>query len=888
MIAAGAGRIKGARHGLRRLVPALLAALLLWTGPGAPLLAQVQPTAPATGDGVQADGTGAIVPPQGAREVQTGPIGPGLFRPAPEDESKGLDYDDWNALALRAEAALANDRSGASELDALRALLVDWREALLGAQSANSTRIAVIRAQIAALGPPPAEGMNEAEEIAGRRSELTDQLVRLQAPGIKADEAYERADGLILEIDRQRRERQAEELLRLWPSPVNPANWPTALVDLSEVALTLWSETTARITDPRALRSLVDNLPLVLGLLLFSAVTLWRGQFWLDRALDRLPLAAGGPAARAARTLTSVGQIVLPVLACIALSVALRRSGLVGPLGEVLARAVVPVGLVISSGIWLGARLFREGSPLREVSALPVERWAEGRFLLFACGLLLGLARVRAVVLGQLDLSAEVASVTLFPILLFAGLVLIRIGRLVAAMMAQPAEIEDDRAALRGIGRLIGKALVAIGVVGPLLGAVGYNAAAAALLQPAIVSIGLIGLLALIQQLLFDLWALATRQWTDPDKTLVPVLLSFALALASLPVFALVWGVDVADLTELWARVQGGFTLGETRISLTDFLLFATIFVIGYTATRVLQGVLKGQILPRIGMDQGGRNAIAVGTGYIGIFLSALVAINATGIDLSGLAIVAGALSVGIGFGLQAIVSNFVSGIILLIERPISEGDWIEVGTVQGIVKSISVRSTRIQTFDYSDVIVPNQDLITGRVTNWTRYNQAGRIVVPVSVAYSSDGRQVARILTEIASALPQAMRNPPPQVALMGFAGEVMTFEVRVILKDVNTMVQARSDLNQEILARFADEGIAFTNAHRYQLARRARLAAEHDEAEHDEENQDTHGQAAASPGAGKVTPPTPPAPSQAEKTAPPSRPVRRRKPREGTPDAD
>ncbi len=882
MIAAGEGRNGRARRGLRPLVPALLAALLLLAIPGAPVLAQVQPAAPTADGSVQADGTGAIVPAPGAREVQTGPIGPGLFRPAPDDDSEGLDYDDWTALANRAEAALADDRSAAPELDALRALLVDWREALLGAQSANSTRIAVIRAQIAALGPPPAEGMNEAEEIAGRRRELTDQLVRLQAPGIKADEAYERADGLILEIDRQRRERQAEELLRLWPSPVNPANWPTALVGLSEVALTLWSETATKIGDPRALRTLANNLPLVLGLLLFSAVALWRGQHWLDRIIDRLPLAAGGPAARAARTLASLGQIALPVLACIALSVALRRSGLVGPLGEELARAVVPVGLVIASGIWLGARLFREDSPLREVASLPVERWAEGRFLLFACGLLLGLARVRAVVLGQFDLGGEVASVTLFPILLFAGLVLVRVGRLVGVLMAQPAGVDDDRAALRGIGGLIGKALVAIGVLGPLLGAIGYNAAAAALVQPATVSIGLIGLLMLIQQLLFDIWALATRQWTDPDKTLVPVLLSFALALASLPVFALVWGADVADLTELWARVQGGFTLGETRISLTDFLLFATIFVIGYTATRVLQGVLKGQILPRIGMDQGGRNAIAVGTGYIGIFLSALVAINATGIDLSGLAIVAGALSVGIGFGLQAIVSNFVSGIILLIERPVSEGDWIEVGTVQGIVKSISVRSTRIQTFDYSDVIVPNQDLITGRVTNWTRYSQAGRIVVPVIVAYTSDGRQVARILTEIASALPQAMRNPPPQVALMGFAGEVMTFEVRVILKDINTMVQARSDLNQEILARFQKEGIAFTSAHRDHLARQAEVAAEARELAQREAElagwlSETSDQ--ASPGA------TPAAqPGGADPEAPPLR----RKPKEGPPDAD
>ena len=429
----------------------------------------------------------------------------------------------------------------------------------------------------------------------------------------------------------------------------------------------------------------------------------------------------------------------------------------------------------------------------------------------------------RGVIVAQLDLDESAASVTLFPILLFAGFFLVRIGRLLAQMYAVGPEDEDEGATMRGIVRLFGKIATLVGVVGPLLAVIGYNSAAAAMIQPAAISFGLMGLLVLIQQLLFDLWALFTRQKPGETTALIPVLLSFALVLSALPAFALIWGADTADLTELWSRFQGGFTLGGTRISPTDFLLFLVIFAIGFMATRMLQGVLKSQILPRIGMDQGGRNAIAAGTGYVGIFLAALIAINAAGIDLSGLAIVAGALSVGIGFGLQAIVSNFVSGIILLIERPVSEGDWIEVGTVQGIVKSISVRSTRIQTFDRSDVIVPNQDLITGRVTNWTRFSLTGRIVVPVTVAFTSDSRQVARILEQIAHALPQVLQHPAPQVALMGFAADVMTFELRVILKDINMMVQARSDINHEILRRFRGEGIAFTNAHRDHLAKLA-----------------------------------------------------------------
>ena len=281
------------------------------------------------------------------------------------------------------------------------------------------------------------------------------------------------------------------------------------------------------------------------------------------------------------------------------------------------------------------------------------------------------------------------------------------------------------------------------------------------------------------------------------------------LVLIALPLIVLQWTVTWIDLKSWLSIAFFGFRIGDVTISPSKILLAIVVLLVGLVLTRLIVQWLDTRLLRRTRFDRGIRDSIKTGANYAGIIIAFILAATYAGIDFTNLAIVAGALGVGIGFGLQSIVNNFVSGLILLAERPIRVGDWIVVGAEQGTVREINVRATEIETFDRSTVIIPNSTLITGTVKNWTHSDKMGRLSIPVGVTYSCDPEQVQALLLECAADHTMVLRAPEPYVYFKDFGASSLDFELRCYIIDVDNLLTVSSDLRYAIFKSLKEAGI-------------------------------------------------------------------------------
>jgi potassium-dependent mechanosensitive channel len=276
-----------------------------------------------------------------------------------------------------------------------------------------------------------------------------------------------------------------------------------------------------------------------------------------------------------------------------------------------------------------------------------------------------------------------------------------------------------------------------------------------------------------------------------------------------------IWGLHERGQSLTAVLFTGGFRVGSVNVVPGKLLLGLIYFLVLLTFTRWVKRKIESEWLPRTGVELSTRESIATVFGYITFILAAVIGLSVAGFDFTKLAIIAGALSLGIGFGLQNIVNNFVSGLIILFERPLRLGDYVVIGQTQGFVRRIRIRATEIETWDRETVIVPNSDLLSNHLRNLNLRDRFGRVVVAVGVAYGSDTEKVQQALLDAARAHPLVLQEDEvagisgPSVVFANFGASSLDFELRAYVRDSEKRTRTASDLRFAIDAAFRTAGI-------------------------------------------------------------------------------
>jgi small-conductance mechanosensitive channel len=589
-----------------------------------------------------------------------------------------------------------------------------------------------------ALGEPPEDPATETPEIAGERMRLIDQIAAYEVGLKRANQAAARATALQVQLTQLRRNLFTERLLGRGPGLLDVALSGKAVAALGRTAGTILLETTYRYERQQMSASRIFNLlmpilaVLAAGFLLLA--TRRRVLDWLLRQIKPETPHSRRAAIAVGITLT---RLLAPAAVLVIAFVAIDQSDLLGPRGEAALGGLARAAALVIAANALGGAFFAPRAPvlrlsrLDDFSALHAHRW------LIALAAIVGFDRALVTTGQDLGMAIEGLSLLNSALLMLGGLTLWRFVHFLQPPPEPPAaeeETDPDEATadeapqplLPGLRNGLVWLARLVGIVAPLLAFAGYFAASRYIFYPLVASGGVIGVGILLFHAVSEcIWQVAhpggEARPSERKVSLITVSVGFFLICGAVPVLALIWGADATDLRALLRSIADGFAIGDVVIAPLDFVVFGLIFAVGYVITRLAQRVLSTSVLPLTRLDSGGKAAIHAGVGYVGIILAVLMAISATGLDLSNLAIVVGALSVGIGFGMQNIVNNFISGIILLIERPIKAGDWVELASGMGYVKQINVRSTEIQTFDRASLIVPNSELISGPGRLWHR-----------------------------------------------------------------------------------------------------------------------------------------------------------------------
>jgi potassium-dependent mechanosensitive channel len=752
--------------------------------------------------------------------------------PTPEFPAEQSKLDDWKATLDRTETVLRSRSIPDNTLSYMRDRAAEVQGGSRDLIATVTPALNTATARAAELAPDPKSATPQSDSVKLERAKLQAEVAARQSVIQQAKLLTVRAQQALDAISEHRRAVFADSVLRRSDSLLSPSFWATVAAGLPPA--------TGRLIDLVAnWAGLLASQPLraASGLLIVAIVLVgffvspwrrWQARWTAREAgVNPSPLRKSGSAAAIVLAGTAIPGVALLVLYQSLIALGVLPRGL-----DLIVRAMF-LGITFASFfVSLTKAVLAPGRPSWRLIG-SADAAADG---MVPVAVTIGLA----IVLGM-TLDATNRAVFSPPELTLAsqGVVAIVIALLFMAALRAVAKVETDdeadeaTAAKRSAWRLlipVGWAVAVAAVIAPLGGYVAFGRFASS--ELVVVAAVLMSFFLLSQfadaviaatfafhgwagRLLRQMTGLrngSVRQIAAVLHGLVQVVL---VALAAFVVLAR-WGINTDDIFDTMSAAFFSFTIGQFNISLSAIFGALVVLLIGVLATRTIQQWLEARFLPATNLDVGVRSSIRTGVGYLGVIVAAIIALSYVGLNLQNIAIVAGALSVGIGFGLQSIINNFVSGIILLVERPIKVGDRIEVGARMGVVKRINVRATEIVTYDNLSVIVPNAELISGQVVNWMHGSFSARLSVTVGAAYDSDPDRVIAILLEIAAANERALKVPEPFAILSNFGADALEFMVFFHVANIGVDAGAANEVRLEILKRFRKEAIEIPFAQR------------------------------------------------------------------------
>jgi small-conductance mechanosensitive channel len=726
--------------------------------------------------------------------------------------------------------------------------LADLRTTALGVQDQAGQIAATlapqmdsVNARLSVLGPAPAKGAPpEAAEVTAQRRQLDKTKANLDAQIKQAQLLGEEGMQLAAQVVGVRRDQFQAQLASRTPTPFSGAFWADPARSLPDDLVRL------KRLDDRVAAAWHDawqpprRVPLLLCLGL-ALLLVAGGRSLLERGLFALAVRFM-PDSHLRRS-AMAAAIALAAVLVFGVAAQLVRAGLdwndtLDPGLDELARALVRLVCFAAFIAGVGRALLSVAHPSWRLPALSdaaASRLRPFPWLLAAAALLLGLLeRVNAAIGASLPATVATRGLVALVVGSLIGIALLRLGQARRALLAAgstPAQRPLWLGLLVGgatLGVIVSLAAVALGYI-----ALAFFVATQMLWIGVLVSAVYL-LLHLVHDLIAALLApegrsghrlqttfgLAPRVLEQSATVLSGVSRVLILLLAAAALLA-PFGTGPQDLIARMGQRFGNLTLGELHIHPGTVLDALAVFVLGLLAVRVVKRWLSEQLLPKTTLEPGMQNSVVTLLGYvgaIGVFALALAALN---VSLQSIAWIASALSVGIGFGLQAIVQNFISGLILLAERPVKVGDWVSLSDVEGDIRRINVRATEIQLWDRSTVIVPNSQLITQNVRNVTLANAQGRVQVKLPMPLDTDAKRAREILLEAFLAHPSVLETPAPNVQIERIDTQGIHFVGTGYVHSPREVGGVRSDLLLTILERLRTERLPLTRPQDMRLYR-------------------------------------------------------------------